>query len=261
MSKEVGVEWVNTYDCLNALTHEHEDAGGFYDELVHHDGWVGAFNWGNGAAWEQDFKRPDKGGTANVWVDTADFVYFTGHGSPSGFYFRCDTPDDNLVECDYQSGPTNGDLRLGRDDLEWLALEVCNTLQMDATIGGVNRDVFDRWADAFQGLHTICSFTTVSLDLATPGRYFAAYLDGRWPTVIFGIPEGWIGRAPLKVIDAWFAMTSAVQPAPYEAAVLYANTQGTDTHNDYIWDRGHVSSDPRRGAANWFSWTWVPHAC
>ncbi|MRR34937.1 hypothetical protein EG829_09625, partial [bacterium] len=104
MAKEVGVEWVNAYDCLNALTHEHEDAGGFYDELVNHDGWVGSFNWGNGAAWEQDFKRPDKGGTANSWVDTADFVYFTGHGSPWGFYFRCDVPDDNLVECDHYSG-------------------------------------------------------------------------------------------------------------------------------------------------------------
>ncbi|HKI81106.1 MAG TPA: DUF6345 domain-containing protein, partial [Pseudodesulfovibrio sp.] len=246
MAKEVGIEWVNTYDCLNQLTHEHEDAGGFYDELVNHDGWVGSFNWGNGAAWEQDFKRPDKGGTANLWVDTAAFVYFTGHGSPWGFYFRCDVPDDNLIECDHYTGPTNGDLRLGNDDLEWLALEVCNTLQLDAILNGTNLDVFDRWAESFQGMHTICSFTTVSLDLATPGRYFAVYLDGRWPLVLFGIPEWMIGRFPLKVIDAWFAMTSLVQPAPYEAAVLYDNTQGTDTQNDYIWDHGHVSTDPRR---------------
>ena len=261
MAKQVGVEWVNTYDCLNQLTHEHEDAGGFYDELVHHDGWVGAFNWGNSAAWEEDFKRTDKGGTAPTWVDAADFVYFTGHGSPWGFYFRCDIPDDNLVECDHYSGPSNGDLRLGQVDLEWLALEVCNTLQLDATRDGANLDVFDRWADAFQGMHTMLSFTTVSLDVATPGRYFAAYCDGRWPSVVFGLPEWLIGRIPLKVIDAWFAMTSACQPAPYEAAVLYANTAGTDTHNDYIWGHGHVSADPVPGAANWFSWTWVAHAC
>jgi hypothetical protein len=261
MAKEVGVEWINNYDCLNQLGCEHEDAGGFYDELVNHDGWVGAFNWGDSNAWEEDFKRPDKGGTANSWVDAADLVYFTGHGSPWGFYFRCDTPDDNLVECDHYSGPTNGDMRLGRVDLEWLALEVCNTLQLDATLGGQNLDVFDRWSKSFQGLHTICSFTTVSLDLCTPGRYFAAYLDGRWLTVIYGLPEWLVGRHPLKVIDAWFAMTSLAQPAPYEAAVLYANTQGTDTQNDYIWDHGYVSPDPIPGAANWFSWTWIPHAC
>jgi Family of unknown function (DUF6345) len=261
MAKELGVEWINAYDCLNGLTHEHTDAGGFYDELVQHDGWIGRFNWGDANAWEQDFKRPDKGGNADAWVDTVDIAYFTGHGSPSGFYFRCDSPDDGLIECDHHSGPANGDLRLGADDLEWLALEVCNTLQMDAQIGGANRDVFDRWAGAFQGLHTMCSFTTVSLDLPTPGRYFAACLDGRWPTVMFGLPEWMFGRAPMKVIDAWFTMAGMTQPAPYEAAVLYANTEGTDTHNDYVWDHGHVSADPRRGAAPWFSWTWVPHLC
>lgn len=261
MAKQVGVEWIDAYDCLNALTHEHEDAPGFYNELVQHDGWIGSFNWGNSNAWEEDFKQTSKGGTAPQWADAVDFAYFTGHGSPWGFYFRCDIPDDNLVECDGYSGRSNGDVRLGSGDLEWLALEVCNTLQLDATLDGANLDVFDRWADSFQGLHAILSFTTVSLDLATPGLYFAALCDGRWPTVIFGLPEWLFGRIPLKVIDAWFAMTSMVQPAPYEAAALYANTQGTDTQTDYIWDRGHVSPDPVPGSANWFSWSWVPHAC
>jgi len=262
MANEVGVEWVNNYDCHNSLTHEHEDAGGFYDELVHHDGWVGSFNWGNENAWEQDFKRPDKGGTADHWADTVDFAYFTGHGSPFvAAYFRCDVPDDDRLEADHYSGPDNGDLRLGKTDLEWLALEVCSTLQLDASLAGVNYDVFDRWAKAFQGLHMICSFTTSSMDVATPGRYFAALCDGRWPTVIYGLPEWLIGRIPLKVIDAWFEMTTLTQPDGVESAVMYANTQGTDTHNDYIHGHGHVSKDPVPGAANWFMWVWVPHAC
>ncbi len=68
MAKEVGVEWVNNYDCLNVLTHEHEDTGGFYNELVNYDGWVGSFNWGDGNAWEQDFKRPEKGGTVSILI-------------------------------------------------------------------------------------------------------------------------------------------------------------------------------------------------
>jgi len=261
MAGSLGVEWINTYDCLNQLSHEHQDAGGFYDELVNHDGWIGKFNWGNSNAWEEDFKRPSKGGTANYWVDTVDFCYFTGHGSEWGFYFRCDIPDDNIVEADHYSGPTNGDLRLGSNNLEWLALEVCLTLKLDASLGGTNYDVFDRWMDAFHGMHAMLSFTTVSLDLETPGRYFAAYCDGRWPTVIYGLPEWLIGRIPLKVIDAWFTMATVCQPSPYEAAVLYANTQGTDTQNDYIHGHGHVSPDPVPGTAGWFSWTWVPHAC
>jgi len=85
--------------------------------------------------------------------------------------------------------------------------------------------------------------------------------DGRWPTVIYGLPEWLIGRIPLKVIDAWFEMTTLTQPDGVESAVMYANTQGTDTHNDYIHGHGHVSKDPVPGAANWFMWVWVPHAC
>src|SRR5262245_11344796 len=106
MSNTVGVEWINNYNNLNQLTHEHEDAGGFYDELVNHDGWIGMFNWGDANAWEDDFKRAAKGGHAHDWVETCDIVYFTGHGSPSGFYFRSDVPDDSLVEADFVSGPT-----------------------------------------------------------------------------------------------------------------------------------------------------------
>jgi uncharacterized protein DUF6345 len=259
---KVGVEWVNNYDWTGQLTYEDQDAGGCYDELVNHAGWIGAFNWGNSAAWEDDFKRNDKNGSANAWADSVDLCYFTGHGSPWGFYFRSDVPDDNTIESDYSSGPDNGDLRIGKYNLEWLALEVCNTLQMDASSGGTNYDVFDRWAKAFQGLHTICSFTTTSWDVPTPGRYFAAFLDGRWPSLVFGLPSWMFPSIPYRVIDSWFLMAEICQnDDSVEAAVMYANTAGTDTGNDYIWGYGAVSSDPVPGAANWFSWTWVPHQC
>ena len=147
-------------------------------------------------------------------MEQADIVYFTGHGSPSGFYFRSDVPDDSQVQGDFttSSAGNDGDLRLGHGDLEWLGLEVCNTLQMDAFQQGANRDVFDRWADAFEGLHALLSFTTTSLDLANPGRAFASALDGRWMTAMYGIPEWIIGRHPMRVIDAWFWMAQFTQP-------------------------------------------------
>jgi hypothetical protein len=85
--------------------------------------------------------------------------------------------------------------------------------------------------------------------------------DGRWLSVIFGIPDFLIGRFPMRVIDAWFQMAILTQPDEYECAVLYANTQGTDTQNDHIHGHGHVSPDPIPGNANWFSWTWVPRRC
>ena len=253
----VGVEWINNYDWLPKLSHEHEDAGGFYDELIQNAGWIGSFNWGDGNAWEDDFKRTDKNGNAPSWADSVDFCYFTGHGSPWGFNFRSDVPDDNTVESDQYSGPLNGDLRLGRSNLEWLALEVCNTLQWEATSGRATYNVFDRWRAAFEGLHIMCSFTTVSLDLPTPGRYFAAYLDGRWPSVLFGLPFWIFAPMQLKVIDAWFAMTSVTQPDWAEAAVLYVGNSNADPAGDYIHGYGAVSADPYPHTRR----VWVPHPC
>ncbi len=253
----VGVEWINNYDWLNRLSHEHEDAGGFYDELVDHAGWVGSFNWGDSNAWEDDFKRTDKSGHAPSWADAVDFCYFTGHGSPWGFYFRSDVPDDSTIESDQYSGPLNGDMRLGRSNLEWLALEVCNTLQWEASTGGTTYNVFDRWRAAFEGLHIMCSFTTTSLDVPTPGAYFASFLDGRWPTVIFGLPAAMFGAAPMKVIDAWFEMTSVCQPDWAESAVLYAGNSTANPANDYIHGFGSVSADPYPHNYR----VWIPHTC
>ena len=263
MAYSIGVEWINKYNNLNELHHEHEDAGGFYSELRNNDGANGLFNWGDSLAWEDDFKANVRSGHADQWVERADIVYFTGHGSPTGFYFRSDTPDDSQVRGDFTStsAGNDGDLRLGHHNLEWLCLEVCNTLQMDASVSGANRDVFDRWADAFDGMHTILSFTTTSLDLATPGRYFAACLDGRWLNVIYGLPAFLFPqRLPMKVIDAWFYMAEVCQPSDVESAVLYANSEGTNTGADFLHGHGFVSPDPRLGRG-WFSWTWIPHAC
>jgi hypothetical protein len=146
---------------------------------------------------------------------------------------------------------------MGRNNLEWLALEVCSTLAWEGDINGTIRNVFERWCSAFQGMHTLCSFTTVSSDLATPGRYFAALLDGRWMQEIFGI--GWIGGSPFRVIDAWFLMTSIAQDDIFEAAVMWGDTEGTNTREDFIHGHGYVSPDPNPGG--WFMWTWWARGC
>ena len=171
MAYGIGVEWINNYNNLNRLTHEHEDAGGFYDELRFNDGATGKFNWGDALAWEDNFKANAHGGHADQWVEQADIVYFTGHGGPTGFYFRSDTPDDSQAIGDFTTtnAGNDGDLRLGHNDLEWLCLEVCNTLQMDATLNGVNRDVFDRWADASRD----CTRSSASRRTASTWRRLA----------------------------------------------------------------------------------------
>jgi len=256
---KVGVEWINDYDHLNTLTHEHTDAGGFYNELVDHDGWSGEFNWGNGDAWASDFISSGAGGDDTHWADDVDIVYFTGHGGPFGFYFKGDTGASPSVFADnFSADGADGNLRLGDRNLEWLALEVCNVLQWEAVRHGKTYNAFDRWRGTFQRLHTICSFTTVSLDLPEPGRYFAAYCDGRWLNVVYGF--GFINtRFPLTVIDAWFQMTSITQPSQYEAAVMYAFNGDNNAYGDYIHGHGHVCADPQPGSGQGRGW--IPHQC
>lgn len=251
---EVGVEWINDYDHLNQLSHEHEDAGGFHDELVAHDGWTGEFNWGDSSSWASDFISGGAGGDDANWVDDVDMVYFTGHGGPFGIYFKGDTSQSPSVFADnHAADGASGNLRLGDRDLEWLALEVCNVLQWEANRHGKTYNVFDRWRGTFRGLHTICSFTTVSWDLPEPGRYFAAYCDGRWLDVVFGF--GFLDlNIPFPVIDAWFQMTIATQPSAYESAVMYAYNGGNDPRGDYIHGHGPVSSDPQPGTGQGRVW-------
>ena len=192
MAYGIGTESIDAYNNLNALTHEHEDAGGFYDELRVHDGATGKFNWGDGNAFEDDFKANARGGDADQWVEQADIVYFTGHGSPSGFYFRSDVPDDSQVRRLHDERGRQRRRPAPRPRRPGVAGP--GGVQHPADGGGVvqqgaNRDVFDRWADAFEGLHALLSFTTTSLDLANPGRAFASALDGRWMTAMYGIPR------------------------------------------------------------------------
>ena len=97
MAYGIGVEWINNYNNLNQLTHEHEDAGGFYDELVNHDGWIGRLQLGRRQRLGGRLQSAaPKAATPTSGSRPATSSTSPGHGSPCGFYFRSDTPDDSL---------------------------------------------------------------------------------------------------------------------------------------------------------------------
>ncbi|MEA2075851.1 MAG: DUF6345 domain-containing protein, partial [Euryarchaeota archaeon] len=81
---EVGVEWTNTYgfdynDPDEGLIHFghlsgcDDDSTDFYNKLGN-DGWSKDFNWGDYAAYEEDFKKVSLGGTDSDWIDEVDFA-------------------------------------------------------------------------------------------------------------------------------------------------------------------------------------------
>lgn len=121
-SKEIGVEWVNNYNDFQ-FSYCDDNALGFYNELKN-KGFTAVFNYGDDSAWESDFEREGVGGYDSWYVDNVDFVYFSGHGSASAFFFG--TNHDNDGSYPRQVHYTEADW--GDRDLEWLFISACEVL-------------------------------------------------------------------------------------------------------------------------------------
>ncbi|MFW9995151.1 MAG: DUF6345 domain-containing protein [Candidatus Odinarchaeota archaeon] len=90
-----------------------------------------------------------------------------------------------------------------------------------------NDDVFNRWRNAFAGLHYILGFHSPANDESNRGRYFAQYLD-----------EGKLVRV------AWKKACQETAGSSTTWAYLRADGSGTDTYNDHWIGKGYVSPDP-----------------
>jgi hypothetical protein len=225
--KEVGVEWVNIYHGHGGdLTWNDSEAGGFYDRLGEL-GWTKRFNFGNDSAMESDFEKPAVKGYDNIWIDTLDFAYFAGHGSPYAFYFGTDH--------DHEDGYTYrvhySEAEWGDEDLEWIVLAGCQILQKEG--------VFDRWGwPVFKGLHAILGFDSTEEDKPiwilypiwweSPGKRFVDYM-----THPYTIKESW-KRTTIdwQDSDVWGAALGVKNPST-----------GHIQYNDYLPGYGYVSSD------------------
>lgn len=176
------------------------------------------FSWSDANAWEQDFKDPSKGGDDSDWTDHVDMAYWQGHGSPTGFSFAgCSSNDDTKL--------SNTDARWGNGDLEWMSLFTC--LILEGTSGG--KAWWQRWGPAFDGLHQINSFHTISKHSSDHGVQYANYL---------------LRSNPLPVRKAWAAASIDDQPGE----VVWANMgvigpNGSVNMNEYFWNKGTVGPD------------------
>lgn len=230
LNTEVGIEWINAYPSYKgALRNRDDDARGFRNQL-RAIGWRSRFDFGNGMALEQDFKYRNAcgGGKDYMYIDSVDFAYFAGHGSVAD-------PNDALIwfssSVDYQPfnsnnarwGGTSGGLSTEAADLEWIVLDACLTLQASYKS---SYDVFQRWDQAFCGLHYILGFHTVAFDTGRVGPRFGFYLC-----------EGH------TVEHAWIMSTQEVQPSSVWGAYLRAGRSDANTHLDKI-NPYSVSKDP-----------------
>jgi Family of unknown function (DUF6345) len=224
--REAGTSWIG---FSGGLPGSAANAQGFVDGLQQ-DGWAINFNWGDANAWESDWRWND-----DTWVDSADFVFYIGHGNMDGWMLG-DPDDESLSFAEIGLGPENpGDL--WGQDLEWLVIATGGPLQ-DAILSPGGGDVFDRWSGAFDRLHLLLGYGAGTYDNAEEGARIVRYAtDGK------------------PLIEAWFRAAKEIQhgtndyPAPdgptvYVGAMYVQRSGARSPANDHAYRHGPVASDP-----------------
>jgi hypothetical protein len=219
-SFEAGAEW------LAVLAHAQANAAGFLAGLDS-AGWTTNFNWGGSAARRSDWNEED-----DTWVDAADFVFYTGHANELGWQL---SPGLNvLLKFPVAGSPQDATRdRWGQQDLEWLIIAACGPLQDPSVTPGASSAV-KRWLPAFDGLHLLMGYASMSYDREAEGRTVAKY-----------------AREGLPLVVAWLRTAKEVQGRLPDgkwvrAAAMYAvGPDGSSALDDHLWGYGSVSPDFR----------------
>jgi hypothetical protein len=213
----VATEWIGTCGGLNGSA---GNAGGFVNRFQA-SGITAQFNWGEGNAWEIDFKDVAKGGQDNSMADAVDLVFYTGHASGDGFQF-CSSVNDTWLDLGTEA-------KLGDNNLEWLVIAACGPLQGTA------------WPNSFAGLHLLLGYANVSYDNSDEGNSFA---------------DGILRYDHLTVRDSWAMTATAIQPS--DVIFGYAGVWGLSGSSftlpnidDYFWGMGSTGPDTLPTYGTW----------
>lgn len=202
-SPEVGVEWVTDYTYpYSDLPNSGTSANAFYNRLGT-EGWTQKFNNGNSNAKAEHF---ESSGSDSTYIDGVDIAFYQGHGSTNKLDISAVSEKVYWYEAEW-----------GDYDLEWIGLHACEVLQEDY------------FADALNGVHLICGFSTSAYNYAEDGGAWADFL----------IDDGNDDAYP--VLSSWFYGLDIKQPAGVQLKVFGENA---NCGNDFIWGQGPVISDP-----------------
>lgn len=218
-----GTSWIG---LSGGLSGSQNNAKGFVDELAA-AGWHIRFNWGDGNAWESDWRRND-----DQWVDAVDFAFYTGHANSDGWVLAA--PDDDFLHFTETAG--SRDL-WGANNLEWAVVAACGPLQ-DEIIGS-GGDVLERWRDAFDGLHILMGYGQVTYDNEEEGKRLIRY-----------------AKAGSTIIQSWFRTGQEIQPSGIWVGAYYVGDSSGSTSNDHLWGVGSVGPDI--ASPTWRACSWVP---
>lgn len=218
-----GTSWIGLSGGLGG---SQNNAQGFVDELAL-SGWDVRFNWGDGNAWESDWRVND-----DTWIDAVDFVFYTGHANSDGWVLAA--PDDDFLHFTETAG--SRDL-WGANNLEWAVVAACGPLQDEAVDSGGN--VLERWQDAFDGLHMLMGYAQITYDNEEEGRRLAQY-----------------AKAGSTIMQSWFRTGQEIQPEGIWVGAYYIGNESGSTADDHLWGVGSVGPDIT--TSTWRACSWVP---
>jgi hypothetical protein len=221
------------------------NAGGLLAALSD-SGWVVNFNWGDADAYHSDWNV-----NRDRWADAADLIYYTGHARGIG-WMLVDSAQSTVGNLQYKTltSMDTASAPFGAQDLEWIVISACGPLQDNLINPPGGGDAILRWRGAFNGLHILLGYGSVTFDYAEEGRRFAEYaLEGK------------------TIIHAWFRAAVETQPPtngrnPPDgpgiwAGAIWARKPGVPSpFNDHLWGHGNVAPDPTP-PEKW-SIMWVP---
>lgn len=150
IAMEIGVEWINIFNGIYGATdtdYADDLADGFSDELARSDYWSERFSYGNGSAWESDFRAQAYGGYDYYYADNVDFLFLVTHGFRQNNQHRAvftSERDSHLY--------SSREIVLGDWDLEWFAIYSCHSLDAEGFAW------FYMWYRSFRGLHLILGY-------------------------------------------------------------------------------------------------------
>ncbi len=158
---DVGIEWVGDYPPLGPggsdIPMTVPDANGFYNQLRAY-GWGHAIKYGQTQAWEKDWRDCTLGGIdCSSGVESAEFMYFAGHGSPARIYFSSNKDSNSFYGANARYQNTR-----------WIGFASCQTLRAGPYVGPGNPPL-TYWFNAFQGAHMLLGFHSNMADIAFGG--------------------------------------------------------------------------------------------
>ena len=194
-------------------------------------GWGLKFNFGDSWAWESDWRAND-----DSYVDSCDFVFYTGHANQDGWQLA--TGDGFLHYTEVGSFPATPGDHYGQLLLNWLIIAACGPHQSTHFRATGTTNAIDRWRGVFDGLHTFMGYGAVTYDNTTEGGRDVQLASSGW--TIF---NAWF-RTALEVQMATNGWPEPDGPTIIVTAMFAHNGDGAIL-NDRIWGTGQTYPDAR----------------